>query len=164
MSTDSWVWQHFKKPQTKGEKATCSVLKADGNPCGAQVGCSAGTSSLAYHLTSVHRMEKGCPLKKQRKLTWGSAIGTSPVFPLNDKELLCVTWASNALSYDLVEDPLFRRCFAASIPRGMDRHNLSEEMKRLAARSNSCNPTPNFQILPIVGSRMKWPNKYKDSL
>ena len=134
MSADSWVWHHFQKPTAKGTKATCLVPKADGKPCGTLIGCSAGTSSMTYHLENVHKMEKGCPSKKQRTLKWGSAVGPSPVFPLNDKELLCLTWASNGLSYDLVEDTLFRRCFASSIPRGMDRQSLSVEMKRLADR------------------------------
>ncbi len=134
MSADSWVWQHFQKPQAKGGKAKCLIPKADGTPCGTLIGCSAGTSSMSYHLESAHKMEKGSPSKKQKTLKWGSSIGSSPSFPLNDKELLWFTWASNGLAYDLVEDPLFRRCFASSIPRGMDRQNLSDEMKKLAAR------------------------------
>ena len=73
-------------------------------------------------------------VKEAEDIEMGFSCGAVAVFPLNDKELLCLTWASNGLSYDLVEDTLFRRCFASSIPRGMDRQSLSVEMKRLADR------------------------------
>jgi hypothetical protein len=133
-SSDSWVWLHFKKPKSKGEKAICQVPKADGAPCGAGIAWLSGTTSLGYHLTSVHKLERGAPSKRQKTLKWGTTIGTSPSFPLNDKELLCVTWASNGLSYELIEDTLFRRAFASCIPRAMDRQILSEEMTKLAER------------------------------
>ena len=92
---DSWVWGHFTKPAKKGDKATCAIVGSNGKLCGAQIAYTSSTSSLAYHLTSVHGLERGTPSKKQKTLKWGHSIGTSPEFPLNERELLCVTWASN---------------------------------------------------------------------
>ena len=94
---DSWVWAHFTKPDKKGEKALCGLLGSNGKPCGAQIAYTSSTSSLAYHLTSVHGLEKGTPSKKKKTLKWGPSIGKSQEFPLNERELLCVTWASNGL-------------------------------------------------------------------
>lgn len=132
--SESWVWSHFAKPEKKGEKAICQVVGTNGKACGAQIIYSTSTSSLGYHLTSVHGLQKGTPSKKQKTLQWGKAIGKSPEFPLNDKELLCVTWACNGLAYDLVDDNLFRRCFAGALPCGMTRKKLSSEMVLLAER------------------------------
>ena len=138
---DSWVWGHFTKPAKKGDKATCAIVGSNGKLCGAQIAYTSSTSSLAYHLTSVHGLERGTPSKKQKTLKWGHYIGTSPEFPLNERELLCVTWASNGLAYDLIEDALFRRCFGGSIPIGMDRHKISTEMVTLANRYCVINET-----------------------
>lgn len=132
---ESWVWAHFRKPAKKGDKALCQVPTSTGQPCGAHIAVGNGTSSLAYHLTSLHGIERNVLPKKQKVLQWGKAIGTAPEFPLKERELLCVAWAANGLSYDLVEDPLFRRCFSASLPIGMNRHKLSEEMVALSERS-----------------------------
>ena len=82
------------QPKQKGNKAVCQVVEADGKPCLADFVYTSGTSSIAYHLTSVHVLQKGVPAKRQKVIHWGCAVGNSPTFPFNDKELLCVTWAS----------------------------------------------------------------------
>ena len=53
---------------------------------------------------------------------------------LSARELCCAIWATNALSYRLIEDPFFRAQFGPSIPLGLGRQELSEEMKTLAAK------------------------------
>lgn len=53
---------------------------------------------------------------------------------LSSRELCCGIWACNALAYQLIEDPLFRAQFGPSIPVGLGRQQLSEEMKLLAAK------------------------------
>ena len=50
---------------------------------------------------------------------------------LNPRELCCVLWAMKGLSYDLIDDPLFRAIFGTSIPPNLHRHALAEEMKAL---------------------------------
>ena len=110
------------------------MVGSNGKPCGAEISYTSSTSSLTHHLANVHGLQKGTPSKKQKTLHWGKAIGKSAQFPLNEKELMCVTWACNGLAYDLVDDQLFRRCFAGAIPCGMNRVNLSSEMIALADR------------------------------
>lgn len=48
------------------------------------------------------------------------------------RELCCAIWACNALSFQLIDDPLFKAQFGPCIPLGFNRKELSEEMKKLA--------------------------------
>ena len=55
------------------------------------------TTSLAYHLTNVHGLEKGAPAHQQKRLKLGPS--SSPFsLALTEKEVVCATWALNGLS------------------------------------------------------------------
>ena len=53
---------------------------------------------------------------------------------LSSKEMCCVIWATHALPYHLIEDPLFKSQFAPCIPVGLGRHGLHDEMKLLSEK------------------------------
>ena len=53
---------------------------------------------------------------------------------LSSREFCCVIWATKGLSYDLIDDGLFRAQFAPCLPVGLNRKELSEEMKCLAQK------------------------------
>lgn len=46
-------------------------------------------------------------------------------------------WARNNLSYDLIDDPMFRHQFGVCVPVGFDRKKLSDEMHSLADKINT---------------------------
>ena len=77
----SWVWTHFKK---NGPKAVCQVPDAAGKECGVELIWKHSTAPLSYHLTEVHKFQKGEPAKKQRRISFGSqkvqpSVALSPV-------------------------------------------------------------------------------------
>jgi hypothetical protein len=117
LNMSSWVWDHFKK---SGGKAVCTVRLANGQPCGQALEWKQSTTSLAYHLTNVHDLQRGAPVPNQKKMKFGPPSCSTP-WVLNQKEILCATWAANGLSYDLIEDNLFRKCFGSIIPPGFGR-------------------------------------------
>jgi hypothetical protein len=51
---------------------------------------------------------------------------------LSASEFIAAIWARNALPYQLVDDPMFRKQFGVAMPCGFDRHKLSTEMQNLA--------------------------------
>ena len=123
----SWVWAHFVK---NGNQAKCKVVDIHGKECGEVLTYKGATSSLSYHLVERHHLQKGEPAHKQPKI---DAYAEKPSgFTLSAKEALCVTWAVNALTYELIDNPLFRMSFRSSIPLGFNRVQLSAEMVLLS--------------------------------
>ena len=59
-------------------------------------------------------------------------MATSAKVDLSASEYIAAIWARNALSYDLIEDPMFRHQFGVCIPVGFDRQKLSQEMLNLS--------------------------------
>ena len=92
----SWVWDHFTK---KDGKAVCKVAKANGEPCNQQLEWKKSTTSLSYHLTNVHGLEKGSAGPQHKRMKFSLPAG--PV--MTEKETFCATWALNALSFDLID-------------------------------------------------------------
>ena len=55
---------------------------------------------------------------------------------LSPREYCCALWATAALPFDLIENPMFRAQFGPCIPVGLGRQELSSEMKLLALKIN----------------------------
>ena len=55
---------------------------------------------------------------------------------LSPGEYCCALWATAALPFDLIENPMFRAQFGPCIPVGLGRQELSSEMKILALKIN----------------------------
>jgi hypothetical protein len=53
---------------------------------------------------------------------------------LSSTERICMIWASRALPYSLVDDPLFKMQFGTNIPPGLSRSNLKMEMLGFAQK------------------------------
>ena len=120
----SWVWDHFKD-KNPGGKVICQVDDAEGKRCGAELNFN--LTSMAYHLTHVHGLQKGSPSKRQ-KLMPTSKIMTRKAILLSEKEQMCLAWAANGLAYDVLDEPNFKAAFKCSIPSGFGRKELSSEM------------------------------------
>jgi hypothetical protein len=43
---------------------------------------------------------------------------------MTEKETFCATWALNALSFDLIDDRMFRKSFNPSIPVGFNKYAM----------------------------------------
>ena len=62
------------------------------------------------------------------------SIAESAKTQLTAKEICCTLWATRALSFDLIDDSLFRAQFGPMTPAGLTRHSLAEEMTKLAEK------------------------------
>ena len=67
----------------------------------------------------------------QTKISAYRAMATTAKEQLSTPQYLCALWARNNLSYDLIDDPMFRHQFGVCIPIGFNRMKLSEEMHSL---------------------------------
>ena len=61
-------------------------------------------------------------------------IAESAKAGLTPRELCCVLWATKGLSFELVDDPIFRAQFGSGVPPGLNAHTLSSEMKELGQK------------------------------
>ena len=107
------MWDHFVERQSD-KKVVCQY--EDGNKAKCGTALRMNLTTMAYHLTDVHGLEQGSPAKKQKLMTSSKSMFGSGVI-LTEKEHLCLTWACNALSYELVDDKHFRRSFGLVIPQ-----------------------------------------------
>ena len=73
----SWVWDHFTK---KDGKAVCKVAKANGEPCNQQLEWKKSTTSLSYHLTNVHGLEKGSAGPQHKRMKFSSVVVDALMF------------------------------------------------------------------------------------
>lgn len=53
---------------------------------------------------------------------------SSSAFVVTEKEHLCLTWATNALAYALIDDGNFKKAFGLVYPPGVSAHSLSTDM------------------------------------
>ena len=83
----------------------------------------------------------------QTKISAYRTMATTAKEQLSTPQYLCALWARNNLSYDLIDDPMFRHQFGVCIPIGFNRMKLSEEMHSLAELINK-------RILAKVGKCM----------
>jgi len=104
----SWVWGHFKDKGPAGGKVVCQFDDAQGKRCGTELNFN--LTSMAYHLTNVHGLQKGSPSKKQKRIVSSHFI-TNKAATINDKEQICLCWAANGLAYEVIEDPNFKVTF-----------------------------------------------------
>lgn len=56
---------------------------------------------------------------------------------LTAKEMCCTLWATRALPFDLIDDPLFRAQFGVQVPIGLNRNTFGAEMKEFAHKVNT---------------------------
>ena len=89
----------------------CLVKDADGKECGVALSFKHSTSSLAYHLTDVHKLEKGEPAHKQRKI--GFTMSNPVIFGMNAKEFVQL-----GLAFELIDFKIC--CLARSLPLLME--------------------------------------------
>ena len=78
----------------------------------------------------------------QTKISAYRAMATTAKEQLSTPQYLCALWARNNLSYDLIDDPMFRHQFGVCIPIGFNRMKLSEEMHSLAELINKPHKLP----------------------
>ena len=97
----------------------CQYQDVNGVICGDRLEYGKNTSSLSYHLVNKHGLQKGAPAQKQKLMTLQPKSLSASGFILSEREQLCLTWACNELSYELVDDPHFRRSLGIALPTGV---------------------------------------------
>ena len=113
----------------------CQHQHTNGAICG--VALEFSTSSLSYHLVNVHGIAKGSLAKRHKLIPKMNSVSSAGMcyhffvhvlkrllvsaFVPNAKEQLCLTWACNALAFEVLDDLHFRRSFGLLIPQGMTR-------------------------------------------
>ena len=110
----------------------------------AQKGSSTG--SLIGHLEQVRDLRSGAAsaggdpsssAKRQRLLFENPLVPEANNLDVSEREAIediCVLWAQHALSYRLVDSPLYRKVFGSCIPQCVNRNSLPKYMIELATQ------------------------------
>lgn len=142
----SWVHAYVKRGSVTAQtKTVCTYVSPSGVRCPAEFSATTSTNTLASHLLKMHKLSPpDAQTAKKQKTAESFAVRENEDVQLNPMEFVCALWARCGLSYQLVEDVMFRRQFSCTYPVGLNRHRLSEEMITLADKVDG-----------LIGAQMK---------
>ena len=119
----------------RGSLYRCNI-PMDGKPCGCLLRCTNyGTGPLRSHVRDKHDAEfravEGHADRQPGQSNMAAIVGARSAIEEKQRENIIVTFAKNALPFQLIEDEWFRKSFGEKIPKGLGRAELAAATKTL---------------------------------